>query len=183
MRVAFAFVASAVLTVGACASESATVPRDRLVQEDAVNGFRMAVVDVCLASALSGHPISDLANENGAIAMETDAALMAQAKAQPGDAVWSARKGEDILIRSNSQDCQVTTRGPLTRAALDAVGDALSDPHGFVAETPAEPKGSNIYKRYSKKVGAQTYRVTLAASDAQTWNGTLTATVTPAPPA
>src|SRR5262249_24964606 len=99
LRLPFAFVASAILTVGACASESALVPRDKVAQEDAVNGFRMAVVDVCLASALAGQPISDFANETGPIEAETDAALIKQAKARPGDAVWSARHGEDILIK------------------------------------------------------------------------------------
>src|SRR5262249_41634262 len=86
--------------------------------------------------------------------------------AAPGETVWSPRDADSVFITADAKQCQVTTRGPLTLAAMDAVDKALSDPHGFVAETPGEPTGRPILKRYSKKVGAQTFPVTLAGSGA-----------------
>jgi hypothetical protein len=179
------FVLSTILAAGACASQAPEVPTATLAQEQEITGFRIAVVDVCLASAQAGKPVSELATETGPIVAVADARVLAQVKAKPDDRVWSPRDAEAVLIRSNARECEVTTRGPLTRVALDAVGEALSDPHGFVAETRPEPKGSNIYKRYSKKVGAQTLRVTLAGSETggEAPSSTLVATVTATPPA
>ena len=159
-----------VLVLAAACADTRPVPYEKLTQENEINGFRIAVVDVCLQSAMAGTPVSDLASETGPIVAA-------------GADMWAPREAEGVLIRASGKTCEVTTKGPLTRASLDAVDKALNDPHGFVVETPAEPKGSNVLKRYSKKVGAQTFHVTMAGSAplADAAPGALIATVTATP--
>lgn len=169
------------LAASACASPQKDVPAAKVAQEEEITGFRMAVLDICLASALAGKPVSDMATEEGPIMAETGSAALAEAKAGPGDSVWSPRNSERVLIKSKGLDCQVTTRGPLTLAALDSVEQALSDPHGFVPDPQAGSKPSSNHRRFSKKVGSQTFHVTLVGGDAP--SSTLVATITSTPPA
>jgi hypothetical protein len=129
------------------------------VQEEQVNGFRVAVVDVCLHSAMSGTPVSDMSGEDGAI-VPASAALVSENQGAVGT-LWSPRNAQDILIRADGRTCEVTTQGALTKAAQASLEEALNDPHGFTVDK-AEAQGKPTDKRFSKKVGTQTFRVQLA---------------------
>lgn len=163
--------------VAACA-DTRPVPYEKLAQEDQVNGFRIAVVDVCLQSAMAGTPVSAMAGEDGPIVPAAPELV-----SQRGEgAFYSPRNAKDVLIRADGQMCEVTTQGALTKAAQASLEEALSDPHGFVLDK-AEALGKPTDKRFSKKVGAQTYRVRLAGSGVggEAPSSKLTATVTAAP--
>ncbi len=169
--------------VSACATETPDVPASTVAREDAVNGFRIAVVDVCLASALSGTPVADLATETGPIVAATGGGALAQATA--GETVWMSRQADGVLIKASQNECQVSASGASMRAAMDAVSQALNDPHGFAPETTSEasPAEASNIRRYSKTVGGRTFRVTLAGPGAQAPSGVLVATVSSTPPA
>ncbi len=161
--------------VSACASQSPDVPASTLAREDAVNGFRMAVVDVCLASALAGTPVADLATETGPIVAATGAAL---GQAKPGESVWMSRQAEGVLIKASENECQVSASGVSMQAALNATSEALSDPHGFAPDGASE---ASEVRRYSKKVGGRAFYVTLAGPSAQAPSGMAVATVSSTP--
>jgi hypothetical protein len=150
------------------------VPYEKLAQEEQVNGFRIAVVDVCLQSAMAGTPVSAMAGVDGPIIPA--APELVSARGEGGGALYSPRHAQNVLIRADGRVCEVTTSGALTKAAQASLEEALSDPHGFVVEKNSAP-GKPADKRFSKKVGTQTYRVILAGSP----SSQLTATVTSAP--
>jgi hypothetical protein len=162
--------------ISACATEAPDVPASTLAREDAVNGFRIAVVDVCLASALSGTPVSDLATATGPIVAAPGGAPAAQAKS--GESVWTSRQANSVIIKASQNECQVSGSGASMRAAREAVAQALSDPHGFAPETPGE---ASDVTRYSKTVGGRVFRVTLSGPGAQAQSGTLVAVVSSTP--
>lgn len=146
-------VLASVALLAACNS-APPVPYEKAALENEVNGFRVAVVDVCLQSAIAGTPVSAMAGEDGPIVP----AMMASA----GEgAMWSPRNAQDILIRENGRTCEVTTTGVVTKAAQTSVEEALNDPHGFIVEKSV---GEQDRKQFSKKVGDHTYRVTLAGA-------------------
>jgi hypothetical protein len=93
-------------------------------------------------------------------------------------ALYSPRTTQNVLIRTDGRMCEVTTSGALIKAAQASLEEALSDPHGFVVERQ-EALGKPTDKRFSKKLGTRTYRVTLAGSGGG--SSKLTATVTSAP--
>ena len=182
MRIPIALCVSgcvAALAAAACSS-APPVPREKLAQESQVNGFRVAVVDVCLHSAMAGTPVSAMSGEDGAV-VPASAALVSENDGRAGT-LWSPRNAQEILIRADGRTCEVTTTGALVRASQTAVEEALNDPHGFVVEK-AEALGKPTDKRFSKKVGNQTYRVQLAGvgmgGDAP--SSKLVATVTSSP--
>jgi hypothetical protein len=177
MRARFSLLLLTAIAAG-CATAKPDVPAATLAREEIVNGFRVAVVDVCVASALSGAPVAELATDEGPIVAATGAAL---AQAKPGETVWTSRQAEGVLIKTSQSECRVSASGASMRAALDATSEALSDPHGFVPETAGGRSGD--VRRYSKKVGDRTFRVTLEGPGAQTASGTLVAVVTATPPA
>ena len=177
-----------VVSVGACASPKAPIEPSpaKVAAEQVTTGFRTAVVDVCLAAAMAGTPVGNFATETGPIEVETNATLVKLAKPQKGDEVWSSRAAKGtVVIRSNGRECQVSAMGPPVKATLDAVKQALNDPHGFVPDNSAEPKAANNYQRFSKKVGARTFYVTLSGTEAgaKEHYSMLTATVTASPAA
>jgi hypothetical protein len=176
MRIPFLFLVAAAAVSG-CATEAPEIPAGTLARDAVVNGFRVAVVDVCLASALKGAPVSELATETGPIVAATDTAALARSK--PGETLWTSRHADSVLIKASQNECQVSANGAAVRAARDAVSEALSDPHGFAPETP---EASDV-RRYTKTVGGRTFRVTLAGPEGQTPGGTLVATVVSTPPA
>jgi hypothetical protein len=166
--------------LAACA-DTRPVPYEKLAQENEVNGFRMAVVDVCLQSAISGTPVAAMSGEDGSI-VPASATLIRDNNGKAGT-LWSPRNSRTILIRADGQMCEVTTQGALTKASQASLEEALSDPHGFVVDK-AEAAGKPTDKRFSKKLGTQTYRVTLAGAgmggDAPSSKLTATVTSTPA---
>lgn len=173
------FVLSVAALAAACAS-SDPVPYEKLAQENEVNGFRVAVVDVCLHSAMAGTPVSDMSGEDGAI-VPASAALVSANQGAVGT-LWSPRSAKDILIRSDGRTCEVTTQGALTKAAQASLEEALNDPHGFVIDK-TEAQGMPTDKRFSKKVGTQTFRVQLAGAGVggEAPSSKLVATVTSTP--
>lgn len=171
----FIFLAAA---ISGCATEPPETPADTLAHEALVNGFRMAVVDVCLASALEGAPVAELVTATGPFVPETDTAALAHSK--PGETVWTSREAEGVLIKASQNECQVSASGASMGEVRHAVSQALSDPHGFAPETAND--ASDVW-RYSKKVGGRTFRVTLAGPDDQAPSGMLVATVSSTPPA
>jgi hypothetical protein len=166
--------------LAACADTRA-VPYEKLAQENEVNGFRVAVVDVCLQSAIAGTPVSAMSGEEGSI-IPASAALTRDNDGKAGT-LWSPRSARNVLIRVDGRTCEVTTQGAQTKAAQASLEEALSDPHGFVVDK-AEAVGKPTDKRFSKKLGTQTYRVTLAGAgmggDAPSSKLTATVTSTPA---
>jgi hypothetical protein len=169
---------SAFVLAAACSSAPA-VPREKVAQDEHINGFRMAVVDVCLQSAMAGTPVSALAGADGSL---VPASAELAAGHEGHGTLWAPKNAQNILIRVDGRTCEVTTRGALTRASQVAVEDALNDPHGFVVDT-SEALGQPALKRFSKKVGSQTYRVTLAGKGigGEAPSSELTATVTSTP--
>lgn len=173
-------IALCVAMLAAACSSARPVPYEKLAQEEQVNGFRVAVIDVCLHSAMAGTPVSAMAGEDGPIIPA--AAEAAHANEGAGGALWSPRNARNILIRESGRTCEVTTTGALTRASQAAVEEALNDPHGFVVDK-TEALGKPTDKRFSKKVGNQTYRVQLAGMGmgGEAPSSKLVATVTSAP--
>lgn len=171
--------AVSVAALAACA-ETRVVPYEKVAAEEQVNGFRVAVVDVCLQSAMAGTPVSAMAGQDGPIVAA--APEIVSERGEASGALYSPRNAKSVLIRADGRMCEVTTSGALTRAAQASVEEALSDPHGFVMDK-AESVGKPTDKRFSKKVGTHTYRVTLAGSGAggDAPSSKLTATVTSAP--
>jgi hypothetical protein len=173
-------IALSIAALAAACTTANPVPREKLAQEEQVNGFRVAVVDVCLHSAMAGTPVSDMSGEDGSI-VPASAALVSENEGRAGT-LWSPRNAQDILIRSDGRTCEVTTHGALSKAAQASLEEALNDPHGFVVEK-TEALGKPTDKRFSKKVGNQTYRVQLAGAGVgvEAPSSKLVATVTSAP--
>jgi hypothetical protein len=170
-----------VAALAAACADTHPVPHEKLAQENEVNGFRMAVVDICLQSAIAGTPVSAMSGEEGSI-VPASAALVRDNDGKAG-ALWSPRNSQSILIREDGRMCEVTTQGALTKASQASLEEALNDPHGFVVDK-AEAVGKPIDKRFSKKLGTQTFHVRLAGSgvggDAPSSMLTATVTATPA---
>jgi hypothetical protein len=167
----------AVAALAAACADTRPVPYEKLAQENEVNGFRMAVVDVCLQSAIAGTPVSAMSGEDGSIVPA--APELVSERGESGGALYSPRNTKNVLIRTDGKMCEVTTSGALTKASQASLEEALSDPHGFTIDK-AEAIGKPTDKRFSKKLGTQTYHVKLAGAgmggDAP--SSTLTATVT-----
>lgn len=173
-------VAVSIAALAACA-DTRPVPYEKAEQENEINGFRVAVVDVCLHSAMAGTPVSAMAGADGPIIPA--APEVVHAHGEFSGALYAPRNAKNVLIRADGRMCEVTTQGALTKAAQASVEEALNDPHGFVMDK-GEALGKPTDKRFSKKVGSQTYRVTLAGAgmggDAPSSKLTATVTSTPA---
>jgi hypothetical protein len=166
--------------LAAACADTRPVPYEKLAQENEINGFRVAVVDVCLHSAMAGTPVSAMAGPDGPIIPA--APEIVRERGELSGALYAPRNAQHVLIRTDGRMCEVTTQGALTKAAQASVEEALNDPHGFVIDKQ-EALGKPTDKRFSKKVGSQTYRVTLAGSGAggEAPSSKLTATVTSTP--
>jgi hypothetical protein len=167
------------ILAGACASTQADYqPQTAAKSPDEVaNGFRAAVVDVCVASAMGGTPVANLATETGPIVRSSDASGEGE--------VFTSRAAQSVIIRSSAGSCEVSTSGPSAKQTLEVVGQGLSDPHGFVLDPQVKGSGSQLLQRYTKKLGDKTLYVTLKGADtgSASQSSMLVATVTTTPPA
>lgn len=160
------FVALVAVLAGACATPQASTPPPTLdlkslTQADVAEGFRIAVVDACVMSIEGKTPIADLAGESGPIVRETEPDRVSMVKPKAGETVWSPRRAKgNVTIVSSTTTCRVQGFGPPMQQTFEAIGQALTDPHGFLIEP--QRSGSQVF---SKKVNGRTIRVALTGSD------------------